>query len=1537
MKNNSIIDLMVDKSEGDLLTSTEFNASIGYLRSLNHDSLSTLLHTLNGLVGKSGITFKGVACVTSASPIAPSEGDAYLASESGTIFGVVGVSKGEIVKYVSSSWVVDTFNLDATAVVSKLSALLLGERLPSSAINHSGQQLDVVLNSIAGTTEFSVGAAGLVPAPGSVNGYTLKDNGTWSGVNLVSTPSATNIVITNNSGTGFTLGAGSTITASLMLPSDKTKLDLIASGATVGADWDTNLSNIPSDWTGTLSGNTAANLLSRSNHTGYQSINTITAGNWKLFYSNGSGSIIELSMGTSGDVLTSNGLSSAPSFETPSSGFSNPLTTRGDIIYQSVSGTTRLPRGANGTVIFSDGTDIAWRLPVAADIADFDSSVSSNSDVDANTASRHAAVTIAGGSKTYVTLSGQQLTIGSINYSTDIVGAPNIALYVPYTGATTDVDLGVHSLTATDLYADNVEAVTSITAPTGIFSSKITLNSKDITDIVDTLSDPNSSETVASERAISAFVKSERENITSGITSTPSFTDNLDGTGTVGTGEYRLYNNSSFDGVVEPYTISGNTFTFSDLDVNYIYADYNGGTPILKLTSDVTLINASNTIPVFTVARQGNLLTWIDWDEPGKGLAEKLSHRLVKTDRFNKSSGLGLSETGTRNIVVTSGKVWYGSNEANLSSVDTTQVDSNIQFYYHSAGAWQYSTINQYNNTQYDDGSNLATLTDGNYAVNWVFRPVDESSNDVYVVLGASDTDLTNAQSAGMPTLPEVVSKLCIPVGRIIIQKNSTTATLISQVSSVNLTSGSLSDHSALTNVQGGTGGEQYHTTAAEYLQINKLVDPSNTDKILVGSGSSVDFVDKSSILLTDFDDTGFTATGSSTLDDVLTQGNVSALAATVGDLTTGALSSTTATFQLNTDTRLRFKSFTQGRSIISGETDSATAADLRITADTFEVWTGEGPVIECDNVGVMTVQSGLMLNLNRIGTQFGSNNIIFGTSVGEPSTTFTNNILIGDSQVLSVAPSTVKYNVVLGDSGTLVNATELSYNSIFGLNTLTNADSITYNCVHATTSLNGASATVASNAVFGNDIAENSTLVRYNLLAGSYLAEVTTSSVLYNQMTGLRIARNTTGVTSYNIISGYDVAVEALGSVTKNMIVGDDIAKSTTGGVSYNMVVGSKIGQDSISGEFKYNLIIGSSLLSNNITGEISYNIVTGLDSLKNTTNATTARRIVAFPYRALANSSAATIDDSIAIGSEAGYNNTFNQPALFGKSAVATADKQMVLGSSFYTGGISLATDTTVTGNLDVDSLSIGGVDITADNTISNVIYYNDVDTTPVVDATTMPISSSWAYAHVNDSNPHNTTSSDVGLGNVENVALSTWIGSSSITTLGTITSGTWNGDALTASYVPSHDNLTGVAANEHIDWTVSGAEVIHVNRISESSVTQHQAALSIVYSNIASSLTGRSTDNDGAWDFSANGILDAAFTSNTTISFTNLQRNKMLVVKVVISNSSTVTLPGYVVTTEGSAEAGGNDGTYWFYFHCLESTGGSEEVLLTITKAA
>lgn len=59
-------------------------------------------------------------------------------------------------------------------------------------------------------------------------------------------------------------------------------------------------------------------------------------------------------------------------------------------------------------------------------------------------------------------------------------------------------------------------------------------------------------------------------------------------------------------------------------------------------------------------------------------------------------------------------------------------------------------------------------------------------------------------------------------------------------------------------------------------------------------------------------------------------------------------------------------------------------------------------------------------------------------------------------------------------------------------------------------------------------------------------------------------------------------------------------------------------------------------------------------------------------------------------------------------------------------------------------------------------------------------------WLYNNGSGTFSYSTpTKTDVGLGNVENTALSTWAGSANITTLGTIGTGTWQGGVISSTY--------------------------------------------------------------------------------------------------------------------------------------------------------
>ncbi len=115
----------------------------------------------------------------------------------------------------------------------------------------------------------------------------------------------------------------------------KTKLDGIAAGATANATdaqlrdrsthtgtqaW-TTITATPTTLAGygitdaASSSHTHAQLHDRSH--AITSSSDHTAGNWRVFYSNGSGVVTELALGASGTVLTSGGASAAPTFATP--------------------------------------------------------------------------------------------------------------------------------------------------------------------------------------------------------------------------------------------------------------------------------------------------------------------------------------------------------------------------------------------------------------------------------------------------------------------------------------------------------------------------------------------------------------------------------------------------------------------------------------------------------------------------------------------------------------------------------------------------------------------------------------------------------------------------------------------------------------------------------------------------------------------------------------------------------------------------------------------------------------------------------------------------------------------------------------------------------------------------------------------------------------------------------------------------------------------------------------------------------------------
>lgn len=218
------------------------------------------------------------------------------------------------------------------------------------------------------------------------------------------------------------------------------------------------------------------------------------------------------------------------------------------------------------------------------------------------------------------------------------------------------------------------------------------------------------------------------------------------------------------------YQLSANVYS-------YLTIDYHNGMPSYNVIQDNNLVNHSNVIQV------ANLL-WENLNSVneshifkvgtyGLGLSNKIAHRLIHTERFGHESGLSIGESSNRTVLIGDGKIWYDGTDISLNSVDS--VNNPIHLYYHTApNVWGVSLRTQYSNSEYDDNTGGLKTASG-YVVNWIYRGV--SNNSIFCVLGTQNYNKNTVQAAQPPaTLPSLIAKQSILVGRIIVANGASTA-----------------------------------------------------------------------------------------------------------------------------------------------------------------------------------------------------------------------------------------------------------------------------------------------------------------------------------------------------------------------------------------------------------------------------------------------------------------------------------------------------------------------------------------------------------------------------------------------------------------------------------------------------------------------------------------------------------------------------------------------------------------------------------------
>ncbi len=311
-----------------------------------------------------------------------------------------------------------------------------------------------------------------------------------------------------------------------------------------------------------------------------------------------------------------------------------------------------------------------------------------------------------------------------------------------------------------------------------------------------------------------------------------------------------MWDNANMEGTLVRCTLPSATFSIPRLDTSYVVGTNTGSTPTFEIITNVDLINESDVIPFITLANAGPIVGHtfkLGWDAMAEGLPNKLHQRMVKTERFKRESGLILSEDNNRTIYITGGKLWNGANQLTIPAFDSS-VNQTL-FVVHVAGSTTPVTgETQWNNIQYDNGTDLVELGNNRWGVNWIYRMADEYDEHIAILLHNvelhDETAAILAQPPDPSTTPPGIRSNGILVGKIIFEKSATTGQTFSTFTSVFMggsTVGASTDHNDLFGLQGGTTDEYYHFSSSQHEELLALIyaEPSFTSFTVDGHGSS--------------------------------------------------------------------------------------------------------------------------------------------------------------------------------------------------------------------------------------------------------------------------------------------------------------------------------------------------------------------------------------------------------------------------------------------------------------------------------------------------------------------------------------------------------------------------------------------------------------------------------------------------------------------------------------------------------------------------
>ncbi|KKL08234.1 hypothetical protein LCGC14_2577880, partial [marine sediment metagenome] len=218
-----------------------------------------------------------------------------------------------------------------------------------------------------------------------------------------------------------------------------------------------------------------------------------------------------------------------------------------------------------------------------------------------------------------------------------------------------------------------------------------------------------------------------------------AITDNGNGTVAIAslTGWVKATDSETADGKFFDWASPGNTAALTDMTTNYVYVDYNGGTPQLVVSTSITTHGFKlDHILIGTCFRDGAKIHFHQVETIGIGRINRSDMHHREEHPVHRATGVVTSSVGTRNLGVTTGVLYEGNSRhtthpfttPNSGTADATEANT-----LHDADGGFATT---------DVGKTVHNTTDDTYATVTAFVDSGQLTLDADIFISGENYDL---------------------------------------------------------------------------------------------------------------------------------------------------------------------------------------------------------------------------------------------------------------------------------------------------------------------------------------------------------------------------------------------------------------------------------------------------------------------------------------------------------------------------------------------------------------------------------------------------------------------------------------------------------------------------------------------------------------------------------------------------------------------------------------------------------------------------